>query len=193
MKSPKLYQIPLAQGHRLLTGMQTRPLFSHSLTSHPSRRQLPQAPSPQSPAFIATRGSTGSATSPASAKPMNPQSDMVPNIYKPVPAVPTHPNGSSPSVDDIRDPLSRKSSVRPPGALAPAIPGHNYDENSLLDMYATEEPFKNRPPFQQQLSGQSRHVDAYSQANARLHPDNNTSAPSISRVVSPSSDFVNRR
>ena len=136
------------------------PLFHHSHSSIFSRRQLPQAPGPQSPpGFMGSRGSTGSATSPTSGKPiMSPQSDIVPNIYKPVPAVPTHLNGNSLGADDIRDQLSRKSSMRPPGALAPTIPGLNgrYDGDSLVDMYATEDPLKRRPSHQQ-LSGQSRY------------------------------------
>lgn len=130
---------------------------------------------------------------------MNPQSDIGPNIYKPVPAVPTHSNGNSTSADDIRDQLSRKSSARPPGALAPTIPGYkgHYDENSLLDMYTTEEHLRSRPSHQQQLSGQSRYADAYPHANARLHPDNSTNTSLNSRVKdfqpqqSPSTDFVN--
>ena len=179
----------------------SKPLFCYSLTSIPSsRRQLPQAPGPQSPGFLGSRGSTGSATSPTSGKPLlSPQSDIGPNIYKPVPAVPTHPNGNSPSAGDIRDQLSRKSSARPPGALAPTIPGFNghYDD-SLLDMYAAEEALRKRPS-RQQLSGQSRYTDAYSLANTRLHPDNNTSVPLISRVKelqpqpSPPADSINRR
>lgn len=137
------------------------PLLHHSHASIFSRRQLPQAPGPQSPpGFIGSR-STGSATSPTSGKPiMSPQSDIAPNIYrdKPVPAVPTHLNGDSPGVDDIRDQLSRKPSTRPPGALAPTIPGLNgrFDDKLLLDMYATEDPLKRRPSHQQ-LSGQSRY------------------------------------
>ena len=130
---------------------------------------------------------------------MSPQSDIGPNFYKPVPAVPTHPNGN-PGAGDIRDQLSRKSSARPPGALAPTIPGFSghYDETSLLDMYATEESLRKRPSHQQ-LSGQSRYTDAYLHANARLHPDSNTNAPLISRVKdlqpqhSPPTDFINRR
>lgn len=116
---------------------------------------------------------------------MNPQSDVGPNIYKPVPAVPTHSNGNSPAADDIRDQLSRKSSARPPGALAPTIPGYHghYDENSLLDMYSTEEHLRSRPPPPPPpQSGQSRYADAYPHANARLHPDNSTNAPLNSRV-----------
>lgn len=90
--------------------------------------------------------------------------------------------------------------MRPPGALAPTIPGYNghYDESSLLDMYTTEEHSRSRPSQQQQVPSQSRYADAYPLANARLHPDNNTNTPLSSRVKdfqpqrSPSTDFVNR-
>lgn len=131
---------------------------------------------------------------------MNPQSDISPNLYKPVPAVPTHSNGNSPGVDDIREQLSRKPSARPPGALAPTIPGYkgHYSENSLIDLCATDDHLRRRPSHQQQLSGQSRYTDAYSHSNLRLHPDNNTDAPLNPRVgdfqhqPSPSTDFINR-
>ena len=129
----------------------------------------------------------------------SPQSDIGPNIYKPVPAVPTlSSNGNSPGADDH---LSRKSSARPPGALAPTIPGltSHYDENSLLDMYTAAESPSNRPSHQHQLSGQPKYTDAYSHANTRFHPDNNTNVLSNSRAKdfqpqhSPSTDFINRR
>ncbi|KAG9313170.1 hypothetical protein JVU11DRAFT_6624 [Chiua virens] len=162
------------------------------------RRQLPQAPFPQSPGFIGSRGSTGSATSPTSGKPsVAAHSEVGPNIYKPVPAVPTHSNGSSPGADDIRDHLTRKTSARPQGASAPTIPGLNghYDEN-ILEMYAGEE-LARRPTHQQQLSGQLRYTDGYPQVNARPHPDNNASAPLNPRIkdlhpqYSQSTDFIN--
>ncbi|KAG6381762.1 hypothetical protein JVT61DRAFT_368 [Boletus reticuloceps] len=160
------------------------------------RRQLPQAPAAQSTGFMGSRGSTGSVTSPTSGKPiMSPQSDIGPNIYKPVPAVPTHPNG----MDDFRDQLSRRPSARPPGALAPTIPGLNsqYDENSLLDMYSTEDTLRSRPSNHQQLSGQSRYTDGYPHSNTRPHPDNTPTVPLSSRAIqpqhSPTTDFINRR
>lgn len=172
-------------------------LFCPSYTSACSRRQLPQAPSPQSP-YIPSRGSTGSVTSPGSGKPItSPQSDIPPNVHKPVPAVPPLPNGNGPTVDDIRGHLSRNSSARPPGALAPTIPGYTsqYDESSLLDMYATDDPIRSRPSHQQQLSGQSKYGVVYPQANTRLHPDNSGAprAKDYQPQYSSSSDFIHRK
>lgn len=169
-----------------------------------SRRQLPQAPGSHSTGFVGGRGSIGSATSPVSAKPtVTSQSDSSPNIYKPVPAVPTlSSTGNSPGVDDIRDHLSRKPSTRPPGALAPRTPGFNshYDENSLLDLYATADPLGSRPPHAHQLSGQLRFTDAYSHANTHSLPDNNINVPLNPRVKDiqpqhspPPNDFINRK
>ncbi|KAG6332497.1 hypothetical protein ID866_6590 [Astraeus odoratus] len=137
-----------------------------------NRRQLPQAPGGQLNGYHSSHPSTGSATSPATSlgrgPVLTPQLDTYPNVNKPVPAVPQqHAQGTdtygpqrSESSSDIRDHVSRKPSVRPPGALAPMIPGYSnsYDEASLLDMYA-EEPSKTQSGHRADASVSSRIID----------------------------------
>ncbi|KIJ21082.1 hypothetical protein PAXINDRAFT_6862, partial [Paxillus involutus ATCC 200175] len=180
------------------------------------RRQLPQAPSAQPGSYHNSRPSTGSATSPISpGRPVinSPQSEISPNLYKPVPAVPAVPsqaNGNSPVADgyrvkssegsqDMRDYMSHTPSARPPGALAPTIPGYHklFDETSLVDMYAIDESQRSRPGHHQQPSGQLRPADVYSQHHAHLHPNdgmNGTPVPprvnDLRHQHSSSSDFI---
>lgn len=82
---------------------------------------------------------------------------------------------------DGRESVARKPSVRPPGALAPVIPGFStspYDE-SLLEMYA-EEPQKSYSGHRQQDTDQ---LDLFSQAVSRYHTgDVYNEAPISSRT-----------
>lgn len=126
----------------------------------------------------------------------SPPPDVGPNMYKPVPPVPPHLNGNVASVDDIRDQSVRS---RPPGAQPPTIPGYNgqYDESSILDMYASDDPLRNRPLNQHhhQPSVQTRFTDAYAHANTRPYPDNSASLRAVQPkpLHSSSSDFISRR
>ncbi|KAH7890997.1 hypothetical protein F5I97DRAFT_117041 [Phlebopus sp. FC_14] len=173
------------------------------------RRNLPQAPSVQLGGYHSNQPSIASITSPtlSTTKPAinGIQSEVTPNIHKPVPAVPPYANanGPSPAIDDyrtqpsasnqdIRDYQVQKVSARPPGALAPKIPGHDfYDESSLLDMYSAEESPKNRLGYRQQYSDQLRPSDIYSQPHARLPPHDDTNVQL--NHPSSSSDFVPHR
>jgi len=83
---------------------------------------------------------------------------------------------------DVRESVARKPSVRPPGALAPVIPGFStspYDESSLLEMYA-EDRQKSYSGHRQQ---DTDHLDPFSQAVSRYHTgDVYNEAPISSRT-----------
>ena len=150
-----------------------------------SRRQLPQAPGVQPNGHHSSHPSTGSATSPTTSVGKTPPLDALPNLNKPVPAVPMYTNGSVQGADlyggtqpadgtsDVREYVARKPSVRPPGALAPVIPGlssSSYDESSLVDLYA-EDPQRPYSSHRQQDPDQLRHSDSFLQPNSRFHSD----------------------
>ena len=205
-------QIPLALGLLVSTGTSTPIDCVRNIFITYRRRQLPQAPNVPRPSTASTTSPTSSTSKPAVT---SPHSDA-PNVYKPVPAIPSHSNGTSINgVDadrvqqsesslDLRgysataDYIKRKPSARPPGALAPKIPGHTsmYDD-SPDDLHSADD-MRNRPSHRpQQSSEQFRPVDGYSQPHARLHPNDIVGAPAqFARVndlrhrPSSSSDYI---
>lgn len=137
-------------------------------------------------------------------------------MYKPVPAIPSYANGApahgvdpghvqqSDSSFDTRgyavaaDNVNPKPSARPPGALAPKIPGHtNMYDDPPLDLHSPDDT-RNRPSHRpQQSSEQFRPADSYSQHHARLHPNDGINGPApFARVndlrqrPSSSSDYI---
>ncbi|KIK23809.1 hypothetical protein PISMIDRAFT_79717, partial [Pisolithus microcarpus 441] len=165
------------------------------------RRQLPQAPGAQPNGNHSSHPSTGSVTSPTASTSRIPAAssplDALPNLNKPVPAVPMYVNGQLHGVEghdsqlpqsssDPSDHGFRKRFVRPPGASAPMIPGHStsYDESLLLDMYA-EEPQKAPLGHRQRDLEQAQLPDNIpSQANVRYHPyDGHNEIPVSSRQI----------
>jgi hypothetical protein len=135
-------------------------------------------------------------------------------MYKPVPAIPSHTNGApvngvdagraqqSDSSFDLRgytttaDYVKRKPSARPPGALAPKIPGHVYDD-SPVDLSSPDDT-RNRPSHRpQQSSEQFRPTDGYLQPHAHLHPNVGINGPApfarmndLHHRPSSSSDYI---
>lgn len=165
------------------------------------RRQLPQAPGAQPNGNHSSHPSTGSVTSPTASTSRIPAAssplDALPNLNKPVPAVPMYVNGQLHGVEGYDSQLPQSSSdpsdhgfrkrfVRPPGASAPMIPGHStsYDESLLLDMYA-EEPQKAPLGHRQRDLEQAQLPDNIpSQANVRYHPyDGHNEIPVSSRQI----------
>lgn len=135
-------------------------------------------------------------------------------MYKPVPAIPSHTNGAptngvdigrahqSDSSLDLRghsataDYIKRKPSARPPGALAPKIPGYtNMYDGSPVDLHSPDD-MRNRPSHRpQQSSEQLRAADGYSQPQTRLRPNDGISGPAPFVRVNdlrhrPSSDYI---
>ncbi|KAG0704634.1 hypothetical protein DFH29DRAFT_911319 [Suillus ampliporus] len=223
----RLRPLPLPPGASLGPQPHEQPPPTVASTSRPGtagvdgRRQLPQAPTVQPNGSNGSRPSTASATSPTSPASKSvvtsPHADRPPNVYnKPVPAIPSHTNGTpangvdayrlqqSDSSLDVRgysvtvDHVAPKPSSRPPGALAPNIPGHsNMYDDFPVDPHGTDDT-RNRPSHRpQQSSEQFRPVDAYLQPHARLHPHDGINGPAPSARVndlrhrpSSSSDYI---
>lgn len=121
----------------------------------------------------------------------NSHPDSLLNLNKPVPAVPPKGMAVTQAVDthnplpyegntEMRD--HGKPTLRPPGALAPKIPGYSghFDESSLLDLYA-EEPQK--PPTGPRPQDMGHLQPSYSQPFSRYPASDSFNAASVPSFV----------
>lgn len=159
------------------------------------RRHLPQTPGVQSNGYHGGHPSISSVISPAPPIGRMPNNNSHPdsllNLNKPVPAVPPKGMAVTQAVDthnplpyegntEMRD--HGKPTLRPPGALAPKIPGYSghFDESSLLDLYA-EEPQK--PPTGPRPQDMGHLQPSYSQPFSRYPASDSFNAASVPSFV----------